>query len=156
MLTLFATAKAFEGHSGIIQRNALKSWTLLHPDVEVILFGDDKGTAEIAAELGLRHEPYVERNELGTKRLDSMFGQAQKIARNDILCYVNCDIVILPSDGGPALGYRHHRATAFRRRAVGGADTQAGLRARSFAVGIFGGLFRVSAPAVSRDAGIVV
>ena len=96
MLTFFATGKAFEGHSGIIQRNALKSWTLLHPDAEVILFGDDKGAAEIAVGLGLRHEPLVERNEFGTKRLDSMFRQAQAIARHDILCYINCDIVLLP------------------------------------------------------------
>jgi hypothetical protein len=34
MLTFFTTAKPFRGHSGVIQRNALKSWTLLHPDVE--------------------------------------------------------------------------------------------------------------------------
>jgi hypothetical protein len=31
MLTLFTTAKPFLGHTSIIQRNALKSWTLLHP-----------------------------------------------------------------------------------------------------------------------------
>ncbi len=48
MLTLFTTAKPFVGHSAIIQRNALKSWTLLHPNVEVILFGDDAGAAETA------------------------------------------------------------------------------------------------------------
>jgi len=96
MLTFFTTAKAFEGHSGIIQRNALTSWTLLHPDIEVILFGDDKGAAEIAAELGLRHVPFVERNEFGSKRLDSMFQQAQSLARHDVLCYINCDILLLP------------------------------------------------------------
>jgi hypothetical protein len=43
MLTIFSTPKPFHGHSGIIQRNALKSWTLLHPDVEVILFGIEDG-----------------------------------------------------------------------------------------------------------------
>lgn len=96
MLTLFTTAKAFQGHSGIIQRNALKSWALLHPDAEVILFGDDQGARETAHELGLRHEPRVERNEFGTKRLDSLFQQAQGIARHEILCYINCDIVLLP------------------------------------------------------------
>jgi hypothetical protein len=58
MLTLFTTAKAFEGHHGVIQRNALKSWKLLHPDVEVILFGDDRGAAEVCAELALRFEPH--------------------------------------------------------------------------------------------------
>jgi hypothetical protein len=96
MLTLFTTAKPFEGHSGIIQRNALKSWKLLHPDVEVILFGDDAGSAEIARELGLRHEPFVERNSFGTKRLDYIFGRAQELARHDFLCYCNCDIILLP------------------------------------------------------------
>ena len=45
MLTFFTTAKPFRGHNAIIQRNALKSWTLLRPDVEVILFGDDEGAA---------------------------------------------------------------------------------------------------------------
>ena len=54
MLTLFTTAKAFAGHNEIIQRNALKSWTLLHPDIEIILFGKDEGAAELSRELGAR------------------------------------------------------------------------------------------------------
>ena len=95
MITFFTTGKPFEGHSGVIQRNALRSWTLLHPDVEVILFGDDSGAAEIARELGLRHETHVERNEHGTKRLDYMFRRAQEMARHDVLCYVNCDIILI-------------------------------------------------------------
>ncbi len=94
MLTLFATPKPFRGHIGIIQRNALKSWTLLAPDVEVILFGDDDGAAEAARDLGLRHEPQVERNEQGGKLLPYIFGRAQQIARHSILCYANCDIVL--------------------------------------------------------------
>ena len=80
----------------MIQRNALTSWTRLHADVEVILFGDDAGAAEIARELGLRHEPHVERNRFGTKRIDYMFARAQEIARHDVLCYCNCDIILLP------------------------------------------------------------
>lgn len=53
MLTLFTTAKPFRGHDGIIQWNALKSWALLRPSVEVILFGDEEGAAKTAEELGL-------------------------------------------------------------------------------------------------------
>ena len=93
MLTLFTTAKAFTGHSEVIQRNALKSWTLLDPGIEIILFGDDEGAAEIARELGLRHEPHVERNEFGTKRIDYIFRRAQEIARHEVLCYSNCDMI---------------------------------------------------------------
>lgn len=95
MLTLFTTAKPFKGHDGIIQRNALQSWKLLHSDVEVILFGDDEGAAEVCAEYGLRHEPHVERHESGAKRLNYIFKRAQEISRHDCLCYSNCDIVLM-------------------------------------------------------------
>jgi hypothetical protein len=95
MLTFFTTAKAFQGHSGVIQRNALKSWTRLHPDVEVILFGDDQGAAEICADLGLRHEEHVERHPSGFKYVNYLFEKAQAIARYDYLCYANCDIIFL-------------------------------------------------------------
>lgn len=94
MVTLFTTAKPFQGHSGVIQRNALKSWKLLSPQVQVILFGDDEGAAEVCKELGLCHEPYVERNEFGLKRIDYYFDRAQEIAQHNILCYVNCDIIL--------------------------------------------------------------
>ena len=74
MLTFFTTAKPFKGHSGIIQRNALKSWTLVHPDAEVILFGNDEGAAGVAKELRIRHEPHTEKNEAG--RIDGLYVRA--------------------------------------------------------------------------------
>jgi hypothetical protein len=94
MLTFFTTAKAFQGHDGVIQRNALASWKRLDPRVEVILFGDDAGAAEVCAELGLRHEPQVTRHESGAKYLDFIFKRAQEIATNEYLCFSNCDIVL--------------------------------------------------------------
>jgi len=95
MLTIFTTAKPFHGHTGVIQHNALQSWKALHPGIEVILFGDDPGAAETCLEFGLRHEPFVERNEFGTKRLDCLFARAQAIAQHEILCYINCDIILM-------------------------------------------------------------
>ena len=94
MLTLFSTPKPFVGHIAVIQRNALRSWKLLHPDVEIILFGDDLGAREAAQELGIRHEPEVRKGEHGTKYLDYLFQRAQQVARHDLLCYVNCDILL--------------------------------------------------------------
>ncbi len=78
----------------MIQRNAIHSWTLLHPDAEVILFGDEDGAAEAAREVGIRHEPEVQRNKHGTKYLAPIFDRAQELARHEILCYVNCDIIL--------------------------------------------------------------
>lgn len=94
MITLFSTPKPFRGHIGVIQRNALESWKRLHSDAEIILFGDDEGTAEICHELDLRYEPQVLRSNYGTKRLDSIFDCAQQLARHDTICYVNCDIIL--------------------------------------------------------------
>src|ERR1700739_509129 len=102
MLTLFSTAKPFVGHSAIIQRNALESWRRLHPQIEIILFGDDAGVSKVCAEMGLRHEPKIEVRENGIKGLRSIFGRAQEIARYELLCYSNCDI-ILTSDFARAL-----------------------------------------------------
>lgn len=96
MLTIFATPKPFRGHEGVIQRNAIGSWVPLHPECEVLLFGDEPGAAEIAQELGVRHVPGVRRSEFGTKRLDHIFARAQEMARHDILCHANCDIILLP------------------------------------------------------------
>jgi hypothetical protein len=96
MLTIFSTAKPFHGHSGIIQRNALKSWTMLHPNVEVILFGDEDGAVETCRDLGIRHEPKVRRNENGTKYLSYIFDRANEISHHNILCYANCDIMLMP------------------------------------------------------------
>lgn len=95
MLTFFTTAKPFRGHSAIIQRNALKSWRLLDPDVEIIVFGDDAGSAEACVDLGIRHEPFVQRNEFGTVLVNDMFARAQATARHDVLCFVNCDIILM-------------------------------------------------------------
>jgi hypothetical protein len=102
MLTVFSTPKPFVGHSGVIQRNALASWALLHPDVEVILFGNEQGAAETCQDLGIRHEPKVLRNENGTKYLNYIFDRAQEIARHNFVCYANCDIM-LTSDFRAAL-----------------------------------------------------
>ena len=95
MLTLFSTPKPFRGHIGVIQRNAIRSWTLLHPDAQVVLFGDEEGAAEVARELGIRHEPEVGHNEHGTPYLSSLFGRAEALARNEILCFLNCDILLM-------------------------------------------------------------
>lgn len=95
MLTIFSTCKPFRGNIAIIQRNAIKSWTLLGPDVEVILLGDDEGTAEVARDLGVRHLPDVDKSEMGTPLMDSIFKKAQAAASHLLMAYVNADIILM-------------------------------------------------------------
>ena len=78
-----------------IQRNAIISWTLLRPRPEIILLGEETGTSEIAKKLGLRYEPKVDRNEQGTPLLSSLFQNAEAMASQKVLCYVNADIILM-------------------------------------------------------------
>lgn len=95
MLTFFAIPKPFKGRIDIIQRNAIQSWIQLRPSCEIILFGDDEGTANLAREFGTRHYPDVVRNENGTPLLNDIFKKAQQAAAHKLLCYVNADIILL-------------------------------------------------------------
>ena len=95
MLTLFAIPKAFRGHIGVIQLNAIASWTRLGIGSRVVLFGDDEGTADVAREFHLEHVPEVARNEFGTPLISDVFQKARQLARDDVLCYVNSDIILL-------------------------------------------------------------
>ncbi|MGH7682683.1 MAG: glycosyl transferase family 2, partial [Candidatus Eiseniibacteriota bacterium] len=95
MLTIFTVPKPFQGHIGVIQKNAIGSWRALRPECQVILCGDEAGTAETAAALGVETIPDVERNRFGTPLLSSVFAAVEAKARHDILCYVNADILLL-------------------------------------------------------------
>lgn len=95
MLTLFAVPKPFRGHLAVIQRNAIGSWVRLHPPCEILLFGNEQGTAEVVKEFGLVHVPDVARNEYGTPLVNDLFEKAQRLATHDLLCYVNSDIILM-------------------------------------------------------------
>ena len=79
----------------MIQRNAIKSWTLL-PDVEVILLGEEQGLAEAANELGVKHIPHVDRNPNGVPLISSMFKLARENSNSELLCIINADMVLMP------------------------------------------------------------
>jgi UDPglucose 6-dehydrogenase len=95
LLTIVALPRPFRGHYGVIQRNAILNWTRLRPKPEIILFGNEEGTADIARVLGLRHAPAVDSNEHGTPLLSDLFEKAQALARSNVLCFVNADIMFL-------------------------------------------------------------
>lgn len=99
-LTVFALPKAFRGHAGVIQENAVRSWAV--HGLAVILMGRDEGIAEMAAAVGAVHVPDVECNEMGTPRLDSAFAIAAERASTRLIMYANSDI-LFPADPGRAV-----------------------------------------------------
>lgn len=95
MLTIFSMPKPFQEHVGVIQTNAIRSWNLLRPKCEIILLGDEEGTAEIASKLGIRHIPEVDCNEYGTPLVSSLFSIAENTAKYQMMCYINADIILM-------------------------------------------------------------
>ena len=96
LITFFSAPKPFtDPHIAMIQRNAIKSWTLLH-DVEVILLGEEAGLDEAARELGVKHISHVARNANGTPLISSMFQLARENSKSDLLCIINADIILMP------------------------------------------------------------
>jgi len=97
-LTLFSAPKPFTNpHIATIQRNAIKSWTLL-PDVAVILLGEETGLAEAALDLDVKHIPNVARNPNGTPLISSMFELARNAGQrnhSDLLCIINADMLLM-------------------------------------------------------------
>jgi hypothetical protein len=91
MLTLFTTCKLFEGLASTIQANALRSWTLLRPRPEIIIYGGEG--KEVAETLGLACRTRIQR-ESGYPLISALFEAAQASARHDVLAYVNADIIL--------------------------------------------------------------
>jgi len=95
MLTIFTIPRYFRGHFGVIQRNAIRSWSRLHPKCEILLLGNDEGTAEMALELKISHVKDIACNEFGTPLINSAFEAAQNISKHRIVAYVNADIILM-------------------------------------------------------------
>ena len=123
-LTIFATPKNFDGHIGVIQRNAIESWMHMNPRPEIILFGTEAGTAEVAGKFGLLHVPHVKCNQWGTPLISNLFEQAESIGQGSILSYVNSDIILF-DDFGQAL---QQVATSVNRFLVVGRRTDLDLK----------------------------
>jgi len=94
MLTIFTIPRAFEGEFEVIQKNALLSWSKLKPKPEIILFGDEKGTREMAMKIGAKHIPEIKRNEFGTPILGWAFNKTKEIASNYLMGEISGDIIL--------------------------------------------------------------
>ena len=92
-ITLFSLPKAFDGHVGVIQENAIRSWSLL-TDCEVILFGDENGMTDVANTIGVRHEVDILKNDKGTPMVSDAFEKARDLSCTSLLAYINADIIL--------------------------------------------------------------
>jgi len=95
MITFFSVPKAFKGHIGVIQTNAIESWLKLNPCPEIILLGNDEGVAEVCQKYALRHIPDLKYHpEWRAPLLDDIIGSAKKKANFNNLCFIHTDIIL--------------------------------------------------------------
>lgn len=93
-LTLFTIPKPFDGQTNIFQRNAIASWKQLEPFVDIVLIGDEHGTAEVADEFGVHHLPNMKRNQFGTPIVSSAFSLVREYSTAPYLAWCNADIIL--------------------------------------------------------------
>src|SRR6185369_17178466 len=96
MITFLSSPKAFVGHAGKIQKNAILSWLSVHSYVEVIIYGDGEGVSEACREMGVSHVSDIACSPSGVPFFNGIVEHAKKHARNDMQCYLNCDILLTP------------------------------------------------------------
>lgn len=96
-IAIFTAPKPFtDPHINTIQRNAIQSWKVLGPRVDVLMVGDEEGMEAAAEELKVVHLRDVAKNELGTPLVNAIFDMARSASNADYLFYANADIIFLP------------------------------------------------------------
>ncbi len=96
-LCIFTAPKPLrDAHVATIQRNAIRSWVAMSPDVEVFLVGDEEGLSQVAKELGVLQIKDVKCNAHGTPLVSSIFDVARQASEAPLLAYVNADILLFP------------------------------------------------------------
>lgn len=95
MITIYSTFRSFEHERYCeIQLDAFRSWVKLDPKPQVIIMGDEPGTARICRNNNFLHIPKIRSSKAGTPYVNSLIETAEKHAENDIMLLVSGDIII--------------------------------------------------------------
>ena len=109
LMTIFTCLKAVTpdeegGHIACSQLNALQSWKVMEPNVEIIIMGNSPGSKGLARELGFNHIPYAKTAGEGSKGgigglelVSEMFYVAWIYGKTEMYCYCNADIILPPT-----------------------------------------------------------
>jgi hypothetical protein len=96
MITFFSIPKKFTGEFALIQENAILSWLAID-NSQVFLLGDEEGVDEFASFNGIEQIKNIPKNSSNTPLLSEAFRIVKIKSLNDIIVYVNCDIIFTSS-----------------------------------------------------------
>ncbi len=91
MITFFTTFKDISR----AESNAVNSWLALSEDAEVIIFTETIGTSDLFSSNRVWYNRNFQRHESGLPLLNSIFEEASRVSKFDLLCYCNSDIILL-------------------------------------------------------------
>jgi hypothetical protein len=97
MITLFTCPKSFTGKFKIYQTNAILSWINVNYGIEILILGNDKGVKEFCLEYNLKNIKDIKKGIKGIPLINDIFLKAQNFSSNNILVYLNSDIIITNS-----------------------------------------------------------
>ena len=95
-LTFYTHPKPWLPEFSDIQSAAIQSWKALvqNPKSQIVLLGDDLGTAQSAIKLGVGHRGSIETNQWGTPLVSSIFDVIKIECQTELSCFINTDIVL--------------------------------------------------------------
>lgn len=94
MVTFMTTFKPFVGDDEVRQRNALLSWLALSKNVEIFVFGSPSAPDDLVSQFRIKNYTVPDWENTGMTRVNDMFKITNRDATNQILAYVNGDIVL--------------------------------------------------------------
>jgi hypothetical protein len=96
-ISLITTLKPFKGLARIHQINSLQSWAKFIEDAEIIVVGESEGFETILSEFkfNIKWIKEVKTSYSGAPYLDDMIKKGLENARNDSVCIINADTILL-------------------------------------------------------------
>ena len=96
MISLLTSLKPFTGDAIRLQEYALSNWRRLHPNLEIILYGEGEGISECAYRYGAKHVTNIRCNPKGIPDFAAIVEHAALHAKYDTQVYLNGDILLPP------------------------------------------------------------
>ena len=94
MITFFTIPRPFSGLHDTIQKNSILSLKKLRPKCEILLFSNDSSVIEFSKENNIQCIDTFNSNSYGTPLLDGIWETAGRVSSNDLVCYINSDIIL--------------------------------------------------------------
>ena len=94
LITFFTIPRPFTGLHKTIQKNAILSWKQLKPECEILLFGKELSIIQFSDKYNIKCVNSINVNSYGTPLLDGIWKTAKQMSKNDLVCYINSDIIL--------------------------------------------------------------